>query len=184
MAYAYTPGIDADATYLNNGHNLENFSAEQSLLSPIKKKSSDFISQTRSGRGVSLKTPRTRVPLSDRQNLPARGEFTPLLQSVARKNLERNNKLNAAPETPAFLKASYQGSNTPALPRADMSGVYNSDFGSSVIGETEETPVAKIASSSAQSTPLAVLPKDSKGVLIDQGNVLTLKEQENVRVKT
>lgn len=185
MAYVETPRTDIDATYMTNGRNLENFSVENSFLSPLKRKSDDLVSQMRSGCGVSLKTPRARVPFSDRRNLPGvpgRGEFTPLLQSVARKNLERNGKLSGAPETPAFLKADYLGSDSPALPGAEVSRVYGSDVGSSVLGDDDDgTPIPQVASSSAQSTPLAVLPKrDATGVLTDQGNVMTLREQENV----
>ena len=183
MAYIDTPRTEADATYLTNGHNLENFSVENSFLSPLKRKD-DLASHMRHGRGMSFRTPRARVPFTDRRNLPAvpgRGEFTPLLQSVAKKNLERSSKINGAPETPAFLKASYKGGESPALPEAEVSGVYGSDFSSSVLGDTDGTPVPQVASSSAQSTPLAALPKrDVAGVLTDQGNVMTLREQENV----
>lgn len=183
MAYIETPRTDAgNATYMTNGHDFENFSVEPSLLSPLKRKD-DIVSQMRNGRGISLKTPRARVPLADRRNLPGRTEFTPLLQSVARKRLERNGKLGGAPETPAFLKASYQGGDSPALPGGDVSGVYGSDLGSSVLGDGDGTPMPQVASSSAQSTPLAVLPKrDAAGVLTDQGSMMTLREQENVSV--
>ena len=185
MAYIDTPRTEADATYMTNGHNFENFSVENSLLSPLKGKDGRAL-HMRNGRGSSLKTPHARVPFADRRNLPSgpgRGEFTPLLQSVAKKNLERNAKINAAPETPAFLKAGYKGSNTPALPAAEASAIYGSDFGSSAIEENDGTPVQQVVSSSAQSTPLAVLPKrDENGVLNDQGNVMTLREQENVCV--
>ena len=168
---------------MSNAPNFENFSVENSLLSPLKRKD-DLVSQMRNGRGLTLKTPRARVPFSDRRNIsgvPGRGEFTPLLQSVAKKNLERNNKLSGGPETPAFLKASYQGGNTPALPGADVSAAYASDFGSSVLVDGEGTPMPQVVSSSAQSTPLAALPKrDPTGVLTDQGNLMTLREQETV----
>ena len=185
MAYIETPRTDAgNATFMTNSHDLENFSVEPSLLSPLKRKD-DVVSQMRTGHGISLKTPRARVPLADRRNLPGRTEFTPLLQSVARKKLERNGKLGGAPETPAFLKASYQASDSPALPGGDVSGVYGSDMGSSVLGDGEGTPMPQVASSSMQSTPLAVLPKrDASGVLTDQGNMMTLREQENVSVIT
>jgi len=186
MAYIDTPRTEADATYMTNGHNLENFSVENSFISPLKGKD-DLASHMRNGRGISLKTPRAqRVPFADRCNLPVhpgRAEFTPLLQSVAKKNLERGSKINGAPETPAFLKASYKGADSPALPGVEASGLYGSDFGSSVLGENDGTPIPQVASSSAQSTPLAVLPKrDATGILNDQGNVMTLREQENVRL--
>ena len=184
MAYVETPRTDAgNATYMSNGANLENFSIENSLMSPLKRKD-DLASQMRNGRGLSLKTPRARIPFTDRRNIPGgRGEFTPLLQSVARKNLERNGKITGAPETPAFLKASHKAGESPALPAADVSGVYGSEMDSSMVGENEGTPVPQVASSSAQSTPLAVLPKrDATGVLTDQGNLMTLREQETVCV--
>ena len=185
MAYIETPRTDiGNSTYTTNGHDIENLSVEPSLLSPLKRKD-DIVSQLRHGRGISLKTPRARVPLADRRNLPTRTEFTPLLQSVARKRLERNGKQNGAPETPAFLKASYQGSDSPALPGGDVSGVYGSDMGSSMLGDGDGTQLPQVASSSAQSTPLAVLPKrDAAGVMTDQGNMMTLREQENVSVFT
>ncbi len=186
MAYLDTPGTEADATYMTNGHNLENLSIENSILSPLKRKDGGLIDHIRAGRDISLKTPRARVPFADRRNLPAvpgRVEFTPLLQSVARKNLQRQGKLSGAPETPAFLKSSYQGSDSPALPGVDQSGVYGSDLGSSLLGDNDGTPIPQVTSSSAQSTPFAVLPKrDAAGILADQGNVMTLREQENVRI--
>lgn len=86
-------------------------------------------------------------------------------------------------ETPVFLKATYQGGNSPALP-AEASAMYASDFGSSMIGGNGSTPMPQVASSSMQSTPLAVLPKrDATGVLTDQGNVMTLREQEGVSLR-
>ena len=186
MTYIETPHTDGgNATYLSNGNNLENFSVENSFLSPSKRKD-DLISQLRNGRGFSLKTPRARGPLKDLHNLPAasaQGEFTPLLQSGLRKNLIRNGKPNGAPATPAFLKAGFKGGKSPALPAAEVSAMYGYDEESSGMGEDDGTPVPQIASSSAQSTPLAVLPKrDAGGVLQDQGQMMTLREQENVRV--
>ena len=183
MAYIETPRTDAgNATFMTNGHGLGDFSVENSMLSPIKGKD-DIVALMRSERGTSLKTPRVRAPLADRRNLPAasRGpEFTPLLQSVTKKNFERKSK-STGPETPAFLKASYQGHNSPALPRGDASAVYGSDFGSSVLEDIESTPIPQVTSSSAQSTPLAILPKrHATSVLNEQGDIMTLREQENV----
>ena len=186
MAYIETPRTDAgNATLMTNGHNLENFSIENSLLSPLKRKDTrdEILFQMRNGHG-SLKTPRARIPLADRRNLPsvpARQEFTPLLQSVTKKNFERKSRLSGQPETPAFLKGSLQHSDSPALPGAEASALYGSELGSSVIEDSNGTPMPHVANSSAQSTPLAVLPKrDATGVLNDQGNLMTLREQENV----
>ncbi|KAL9002018.1 MAG: hypothetical protein Q9188_005035 [Gyalolechia gomerana] len=183
MAYIETPRTDpGNSTYMPNGYGLDDFSAENTFLSPSKKEN-DLVSQLRHGRGISLKTPRSRAPFGDRRNLPvvpAQGEFTPLLKSVAKKNLQRG-KLNGVPETPAFLKKGYRGSDSPALPSATP-GAYSEDTGSSVgVTDNDGTPVPQIASSSAQATPLAVLPKrDAEGILTDQGNILTLREQENI----
>lgn len=186
MAYIDTPRTDTgNATYLTNGPNFENISMEKSFLSPSKGKD-DLLSQLRNNRGHNLKTPRTRAPLLDRRNLPAatsQSEFTPLLKSVGKKNLLRKGQANGVPHTPAFLKAGYNGNaDSSALPGAESSMIYGDDTGSSVDGPGESTPVPQIASSSAQSTPLAVLPRrDAGGVLADQGNMMTLREQENVR---
>lgn len=183
MAFIETPRTDAgNSTCLPNGYGLEDFSTENTFLSPSKKEK-DLVSQLRTGRGINLKTPRPRAPFGDRRNLPlapVQGEFTPLLNSVAKKNFERSEKRNGVPETPAFLKKGYKGADSPALPTATP-GAYSENTGSSV-GNTEDgTPVPQMASSSAQVTPLAVLPRrDGEGVLTDQGNVLTLREQENV----
>lgn len=185
MAYVETPRTDAgNATYVSESHNLENFSVEPSLLSPLKRKD-DILSQMRTGRGLNLRTPRgARHPLAERQNLPTRpgrNEFTPLMRSVTKKNMERKAKGNGVPETPAFLKTNNLGSDTPALPGSENSAMYATELGSSMLGENNSTPIPQVTSSSAQSTPLAALPKrDAAGVLNDQGNLMTLREQENV----
>ena len=169
-----------------NGFDLDNISAENTFMSPSKKeKDKDTISQLlQNGRGNNTYTPRSRVPFRDRGNLqtaPNRGEFTPLLGSVAKKNSQQNGKRNGGPETPAFLKNGYKGSNTPILPSATP-GAYSENTEGSLGAIDEETPVLQMASSSAQATPLAGLSKqDGEGVLTDQGNAMALREQENVR---
>ncbi|KAL8823547.1 MAG: hypothetical protein Q9191_005759, partial [Dirinaria sp. TL-2023a] len=185
MAYVETPRTDAgNATFMTNGHNLEDFSVENSFVAPAK--NDDLVHQIRNGRGLNLRTPRTRNPLADRRNLPngpKPGEFTPLLKSVAKNNFNRNNKLRggAGPETPAFLKNGYKGSDTPALPGTDSSSrVYGEETASLAEGDHEETPVPQVASSSAQSTPLALPQRDAGGVLTTEGNAMTLREQENI----
>lgn len=181
-----TPQTDAgNSTYMPNGYGLDDFSVENTFLSPSKKEK-DLVSQLRNGRGISLKTPRSRPPFGDRRNLPlapVQGEFTPLLKSVAKKNFQRSGKRTGAPETPSFLQKGSKGTDSPALPTATP-GVYSENTGSSVGTTQDGTPVPPIASSSAQATPLAVLPKrEGEGVLTDQGNVLTLREQENVNFR-
>lgn len=184
MAYIDTPRTDAgNATFMTGGHDLKDLSMEN-VLSPIKR-SEDIIALMRNEKGASLKTPRaTRLPLTDRRNLPAgsrQAEFTPLLQSVTKKNFERNNKRKSGPETPAFLRPGGKENLSPSLPNAESSALYGSDFGSSVLGDHGSTPLPQIASSSTQATPLAALPKrDATGILNDQGQLMTLREQENV----
>ena len=188
MAYMETPRTDGgNATFMTNGHNLDDFSVENSLL-PSANKKENIINLMRNGHGNAvLKTPRvgSRFPLANRQNVPAppkQAEFTPLLQSVHKKNLERGGKRKSGPDTPAHLRNDYVGSKSPALPAMDASMMYSSDFGSSVMrGENGSTPIPQVVSSSAQSTPLAALPKrDATGVLNEQGNLMTLREQEHV----
>ena len=183
MAYVETPRTDAgNATFMTNGHNLEDFSVENSFVAPSK--TDNLLQQMRNGRGLNLNTPRTRNPLADRRNLPNApkpGEFTPLLKSVAKKNLTRSHTVRGVPQTPAFLKDSYRGGDTPALPGTDSSRIYGDETGSLAGGDDGGTPVPQVASSSAQSTPLALPQRDAGGVLTAEGNALTLREQENVR---
>ncbi|KAL8700800.1 MAG: hypothetical protein Q9201_005257 [Fulgogasparrea decipioides] len=183
MTFAETPRTDAGTlTSMTNGYNIDDISAENTFLSPLKKEN-DLVSQLRNHRGVSLKTPRSRAPFGDRRNLPTapgQGEFTPLLKSVAKKNLQRSGRRNGVAETPAFLKQDYDGASSPALP-ARTPGGYSENTGSSFGTTDDGTPVPQVASSSTQATPLATLPKrNAEGVLADQGNVLTLREQENI----
>ena len=184
MTYVETPRTDVgNSTYMPNGYGLDDFSAENTFMSPSKKER-DLVPQLRNGRGISLKTPRPRAPFGDRRNLPVaplNGEFTPLLKSVAKKNLQRSATRSGVPETPAFLKNGFKGTDSPALPSATP-GVYSEDTGSSVGATDDGTPLPQIASSSAQATPLATVPKrNAEGVLTDRGNMFTLREQENVR---
>ena len=183
MAHIETPRTDAGSlASMTNGYGIDDISAENTFMSPVKR-DNDLVSQLRNNRGASLKTPRSRAPFGDRRNLPnapGHGEFTPLLQSVTKKNLQRSGKQNGTAETPVFLKKGYKGAPSPALPAATP-GLYSENSGSSFGTIEEETPVPQVASSSTQATPLAMLPKrDADGVLADQGNVLTLREQENV----
>ncbi|KAL8844401.1 MAG: hypothetical protein Q9176_001311 [Flavoplaca citrina] len=185
MAYIETPRTDAGNSTMPNGFDLDDISAENTFISPSKKeKDKDVVSQLlQNGRLNKQYTPRSRVPFRDRGNLqvaPVRGEFTPLLGSVAKKNAQQNGKRNGAPETPAFLKNGYKGSNTPILPSATP-GACSENTEGSLDAIDEETPVPQMASSSAQATPLAALSKrDGEGVLADQGNAMALREQENI----
>lgn len=206
MAYPYidTPRteVDGNATYLTNGlrsagrNNLSALdSVENSFQTPSK--DDDVVKvlnnngRRRSSGGFKLSTPRagtgpksTKSALNDRRNLPAaapaNGEFTPMMQSATKNNYLKNMATArgaGAPKTPAYLKASYRSNlNTPGLPPLDMTGIEEEDA-----TEDQPTPLPQAASSSAQSTPLPLLPgRDGGGVLNDGQNMMTLKEQEKV----
>lgn len=86
-------------------------------------------------------------------------------------------KLNGALSTPALLKPGYKF-DSPALPEASM--MMDEQTNSSSVGQDVSLPPA--VSSSAISTPMA-LPKRGQEGILDNGNVLTLREQEAVRVR-
>ena len=188
--YIDTPQTNAgDKTYMTNGlGRLDELSPEKSFVSPSK--GNDLIrniQQTRRGNGLDLRTPRGggRAALRQLPNGgPVKGEFTPLMKSVAKKNLQRrmSGRGLGIPETPAGLRNGYMSNGqTPALPRGEMSHLYN-DQTSSSIGDS--TPLPQVASSSAQSTPLAQLPgRDGNHGVVGDGNLMTLREQEHVSLK-
>ncbi|KAI9643432.1 hypothetical protein NHQ30_008051 [Ciborinia camelliae] len=186
MVQAGIAGLDTprtalgDATYLGS-HALDfDISQEQSFQSPSK--DNNLVSQMQNGRrGVNIRTPRSRTTLGDRRNLPAGlggGEFTPLLKNAMMNSARRNNKENVQ-ATPAFLRAGgldrIQEGFSP-LPAGSAYGDDSTRTGSYMAG----TPMPHIDSSTA-STPAALLPRrnDGPGVLQD-GNQLSLREQENV----
>ncbi|KAI9878240.1 MAG: hypothetical protein M1830_001463 [Pleopsidium flavum] len=181
--YIETPRTDAgNATFVNNGHNFEDFSVENSFQVPSQDEN-DLVKQIRNNRrGLELNTPRIRAPFVNPSAAPVHGEFTPLMKSVTKKNLLRNGQKNGVPQTPVFLKPGYTSVvESPALPAVESSAMYGDETGSSLGGEEQGTPVPQVASSSAQSTPLATLPKrDGGGLLADGANMMTLREQENI----
>lgn len=182
MAYIETPRTDVgNASFMTNGHNFEDFSVENSFVAPSKG-NHQLLQRARKSRGLNLNTPRARNPLADRRNPPhvPPGEFTPLLKSVTKNNLNRNNKSKGVPQTPAFLKDGYKGADTPALPGAESSRIYGEETGSLAGADDDGTPIPQVATSSAQSTPLALPNRDAGGVLTAEGNAMTLREQENV----
>lgn len=180
--YINTPQT-TDASYLTNGvDELGDLSPEKTFLPPSQKK--DLISQMRNAKsqGMNLKTPRagSRDPLRLLPNgNQARSEFTPLMKSVTRNNIARrlSGKKSSASGTPSYLKGGY----TPALPKlADLSHLEGENTSSSAGNAVDDTPMPHHASSSIQSTPLAQLPHRDAGGLINDGNMMTLREQENI----
>ena len=176
-------GIDTPRSEFGNLTTATNlgeldFSQEQSFQSPSRG-NNDLVKQIQnSRRGITLKTPRSRMPFGDRHNIQApQGEFTPLMKSVTRSNLLRTQGNQV---TPGFMRRQ-NVAESPALP-AEISGLYDGgDTESSYDGNGQDTPVPQMADSSAASTPLAMLPRrDGGGVLADGAASMTLKEQENV----
>lgn len=186
MVQAGIAGLDTprtalgDATYLGS-HALDfDISQEQSFQSPSK--DNNLVSQMQNGRrGVNIRTPRSRTTLGDRRNLPAGlggGEFTPLLKNATMNSARRNNKENVH-ATPAFLRAGgldrIQEGFSP-LPAGSAYGDDSTRTGSYMAG----TPMPHIDSSTA-STPAALLPRRNEGPgVLQDGNQLSLREQENV----
>ena len=133
----------------------------------------------RASRYVPLRTPSARAPLVGRPNPPAKQEFTPLLKSATRNQMlqqdrDRNTKENGL-TTPAALKPDFRLSS-PMLPE-------HSILGESVSMSVDQTPIPLAESSSSMSTPLPALPKRGEmGLGANNGNLLTLKEQEAVSI--
>ncbi|KAH0543998.1 hypothetical protein FGG08_001765 [Glutinoglossum americanum] len=176
-------GIDTPRSEFGNATSATNLgeldiSQEQSFQSPSRG-NNDLVKQIQnSRRGITLKTPRSRMPFGDRHNILApQGEFTPLLKSVTKSNLLRNQGKQV---TPGFMRR-LNVAESPALP-AESSGVYEGDnTENSYEGNGHDTPVPQMVDSSAASTPLAMLPRrEGGGVLADGAASMTLKEQENI----
>lgn len=200
--YIDTPRTEADgnATYLTNGlrsagrANLSALdSVENSFQTPSK--DDDVLKSLGEGRrrssaGFKLTTPRagsgpksTKSALNDRRQLqtagPRKGEFTPLMKSAARNNAMKymsGTRGSHEPRTPSYLRANYRSNgNTPSLLPMEMTDIDEED-----VTDDQPTPLPQVASSSAQSTPLPMLPGRDRGVLSDGQNMMTLKEQEKV----
>ena len=185
--YIDTPQTAADNSYLTNGlGRLDELSPEKSFASPSKGR--DLLQGIPNGRGLSLKTPRAGAgdPLRLLPNGAApKGEFTPLMMSVTKKNhIRRASGRKGGAQTPSFMKEnSVINGPTPGLPRAvDNSRIYSERTSSSLGDAANETPMPQgVPSSSAHSTPLAQLPaRDGRGAVVGDGNMMTLREQEHV----
>ncbi|KAL5628093.1 hypothetical protein BROUX41_002841 [Berkeleyomyces rouxiae] len=185
MVYpGYGSGLDTprtnlgDATYLSQHQPDLDISQEASFVSPVKDDAQqNLFAQLRGGRsGATIRTPR-RGPLADRRNIPDNGpEFTPLLKSATRNGgFRRRGKENGndMPGTPTGLLDRIEEDLTP------IPALENSLLGRSVM--SIGTPLPADASSVA-STPLNLPPRrnfSGKGPL-DDGNQMSLREQENV----
>lgn len=136
---------------------------------------------------MNLKTPRAglREPLKVLPNEnQGKSEFTPLMKSITKRNTARrlSGRRAGIPDTPAYLKDGYSMNGaTPALPRADDNSQLHSEHTASSAGGAHDfTPIPQNVSSSAHSTPLAQLPMRDGGGVVNDGNMMTLREQENI----
>ncbi|EAQ92187.1 hypothetical protein CHGG_00422 [Chaetomium globosum CBS 148.51] len=167
-----------DATFLGRQPDFD-ISQELSFQSPSK--DANLLQQLRNGGRPSIKTPRgNRAPFNDRRNLPAGlggPEFTPLLKSATRNSVRRHGvgKENPGRATPGFL-AKIDESMTP-MPAGETSMYGASHNTSSFIGGT---PLPEVDSSSAASTPLVMRRRENGKGPLEDGNQLSLREQENV----
>jgi chromosome segregation ATPase len=187
-AYIGTPATNAgDGTYLTNGlDRLGELSPEKSVFA--QSQNMDLITQMKNARGNSraLRTPRAgdRDPLRLLPNPGAKSEFTPLMKSAAKNNMARRlaGKKFGGPETPAYLREGFSiNGGTPALPKmVDNSQLQSEHTGSSAGYNNDNTLLPHNVSSSANSTPLAQLPGRDAGGVVNDGNMMTLREQENI----
>ncbi|KAK1826848.1 myosin-7 [Podospora conica] len=174
-----------DATYLNRQPDFD-MTQELSFQSPSKDQ--NLAHQMRHGGRPDLRTPRgtARAPFTDRRNLPAGlggAEFTPLLKSATRNsNARGHGKENGVAATPAFL-ARIDEDMTP-MPLGETS-VYGASRNTSTYMDATPLP-ADGDDSSVASTPMVMRRRgagnnknDAKGPL-EEGNQLSLREQENV----
>ena len=182
MAYAMvdTPRTEAaDQTRLTQADNLD--FTENSIPSPSRD-GNNLVQQMRALRKPAHRTPRSRMPFADRRNIPSKQEFTPMLKSATRNRFTAAaGQENKHLETPAGLKDSYNGTGSPALP-FNSSVLIEEHTGSSAgDGNEQGSPIPlPISSSSAVSTPMAVLPRRGEDPLDNRGNLATLREQEAV----
>lgn len=174
--YIGTPQASDASIITRTLDGLDSLSPEKSFAVPAQ--GADLISQMRSakGRGMNLKTPRagagTRDPLRLLPNGDhGRAEFTPLMKSVTKNNIARrlSSRKNGSASTPRF-SVSKPG---------DLSAIDPEHTSSSAGNVADDTPMPHQASS-AQSTPLARLPSRDNGGLVNDGNMMTLREQENI----
>ncbi|KIX00772.1 uncharacterized protein Z518_09837 [Rhinocladiella mackenziei CBS 650.93] len=177
--YINTPQTN-NASYFTTGHDrLDEISPEKSFLPPSQK--NDIVGQMKS-HGMNLKSPRSgsRDPL---RLLPngnrGRPEFTPFMKSATKNNIARrlSGKKVSASGTPAYLRDGYD----PKLPRlSDLSQVETENTSSSAGNANDYTPIPQQVSSSALGTPLVQLPGRDAAGLVSDGNMMTLREQENI----
>lgn len=176
--YINTPD-KTDASHITDRlDRMGNMSPEKSFHVPNENR--DILGQMKNIRnqGASLKTPRAdlRDPLRLMPNgNRVRSEFTPLMHSATKKNMARRLSGRKSSATPSFLR----GGRTPGPRISDLSQL-GTEHTSSSAGAMDSTPMPQQIRSSAQSTPLAQLPGRDAAGLVNDGNMMTLREQESI----
>ncbi|KAK5061200.1 hypothetical protein LTR84_007742 [Exophiala bonariae] len=174
--YIGTPQASEASIITRTLNGLDSLSPEKSFAVPAQ--GGDLISQMRNakGRGMNLKTPRAGAGIRDPLRLlpngdHGRSEFTPLMKSVTKNNIARrlSSRKSGSASTPRFSLSK----------PGDLSALDPEHTSSSAGNVADDTPMPHQASS-AQSTPLAQLPTRDGGGLVNDGNMMTLREQENI----
>ena len=193
MAFIDTPRTDAEAnlTFLNGQANgINEMSMEASFVEP-KKREHNLVEQMRRKRKPSnnLRTPSARSALnelSNRRLSGARrsGEFTPLMQSVTKRNA---SKVLEASQTPIVGKENYRpGDAMPRILKDDLdrnvTPLAKPEFSfmthSSNVTPSEKS-ILKPPDSSGYSSPME-FPARGDGAFDNGRNIMNLKEQERV----
>lgn len=148
---------------------LDKLGVEQSFVAPagrdaLRAGTKDKMSLTTPG---GPRNPLQLLP-NGAQSRAVKLEFTPLMKSALRNNMSKkisttSRKGPRVPDTPGM-----------ALPRLEESMVSTSSA-----GRHDYTPMPQQLSSSVNSTPLAQLPPRD-GAVVNEGNMMTLREQENI----
>lgn len=165
-----------DATYLNRPPDFD-MTQEPSFQSPSNEPNV-FQSARNAGTRPGFRTPRankSRAPFSDRINLPGGiggAEFTPLLKSATRNSARRRTGKENGLTTPALGKIGEEMSPV----QVGETSIYRSQEPSYM----DRTPLPDADSDSTASTPMIMRRgKRGDGPLQD-GQQLSLREQENV----
>lgn len=165
-----------DATYLSRAPDFD-ITQEPSFQSPSKEPNV-FQSLRNGGARPSLRTPRgqrSRAPFGDKMNLPGGiggAEFTPLLKSATRNSARRRSGKENGLTTPALGKI--QEDITPL--QAGESSMYRSRDAPTL----DRTPLPDIDSDSTAETPSIMKRGAHKGGPLQDGQQLSLREQESV----
>lgn len=197
-----------DATTLSTTHHPLDFSFAQPFGSPSKDPAQNLRDHMKGMRSNSnknvMQTPRVRHALVDRSraHLPngtgvGKQEFTPLLKSAQRnrallrgiKEEEKENNGSGrtvagnVPDTPAVFRSSYaseEGTQLPGQCNSSMVSIAEDDEETRGSGERGDVgpPPGVESSSMLSSTPIPTLRGGGGTAVLDQGNVLTLRDQE------